>query len=124
MEGRYRIRAYCTKCGELIMESNPLSKKQLKANWDISIMEAPIACQCKCKSTKINFDIRFMVYDSNKNLEIEPEKVVGKSISMNDMRDAYNEVEAERLIHGDDTLTAGQKYENLLNLRRLCFSKK
>lgn len=65
------IRAYCSLCNGLILESNAFTRKELKAKWDVAVMEAPLAlkCQACAPDAKINFDMSFKIFNSNTGTE-------------------------------------------------------
>lgn len=71
--GILKVRAYCTDCGKLLMESNPLTKKQLLANWNNTVMGAlSIACKdCGNKAPNVHLELR--IYNSKFNTETLPE---------------------------------------------------
>lgn len=68
------VRAYCTDCGKLLMESNPLTKKQLVSNWNNTVMGA-LSISCKdCGNKAPNFHIELRIYNKRFNTEVLPEK--------------------------------------------------
>lgn len=55
--GQLVIRAYCSRCGGLCMESYRLTKKKLHEVWDRSVLQATqIKCE-KCGTKFPNFEI-------------------------------------------------------------------
>lgn len=67
-------RAYCSKCNKLLMESNPFTKKELKAVWDKCLIDAcGIICR-DCKTTIPNFNLNIKIYNSGSKLEFEPKE--------------------------------------------------
>lgn len=70
--GQLVVRAYCTKCGRLLMESNRLTKKQLINLWDRIVIGA-VGIKCKDCNTKFpNFDLDLRVYDTKFKREYAP----------------------------------------------------
>lgn len=71
--GTLRVRAYCTDCGKLLQESNPLTKKQLIANWNSTVMGA-LSMSCKdCGNKSPNVHIELRIYNSKLHTEVLPQ---------------------------------------------------
>lgn len=117
---RFTIRAYCDKCGKMLMESNPTSKKQLKQYWDEAVMQAPLCIFCKdCfPDAKINFNLTFKIYDKLKNLEHPVDYYFKSKLSDKDYDAFRNRSVAEDAINSNPDLTRKEKFELTLGMRR------
>lgn len=72
-EGQLAIRAYCSKCGKLLMESRRLTKKQLHSVWDRSVIQA-VQFKCADCGTKFpNFEIDLRIVNLKINKEYDPQ---------------------------------------------------
>lgn len=78
-EPSFVIRAYCTKCGVLIQESNPFYKKELIKRWDVAVVSAPSVLKCTCKpNEQTNLDIEFKIYRKDLDKEFEPNFILNE----------------------------------------------
>lgn len=74
----FTIRAYCSDCHKLLMESVALSKRELMASWDKAVIDA-CGIQCKdCNHKVPNFSIDLRIYNSGSRIELKPEKFFPK----------------------------------------------
>ena len=74
----FRARAYCAKCGKLLLESNPFYKKELIKAWDKCVLDAPgIICR-DCATTVPNFDITLKIYNEGSALEFDVFDIIPK----------------------------------------------
>lgn len=72
----YTVRAYCSKCGKLLQESIPLSKKELINSWDKGVLDAA-GMSCKdCNTTIPNFYINLRVYHAKQKKEYDPKDII------------------------------------------------
>lgn len=73
----FAIRAYCLKCGDFLMESERVTKKQLIHSWDNAVFKAcSITCEkCGTKPPCIN---DLMIYNYGTKKELKPEWVLPK----------------------------------------------
>lgn len=56
------ILAYCTDCGKLLMESAHMTRKQLLANWDSAVLNAPSILCTDCDPHRCpNFHIELRI---------------------------------------------------------------
>lgn len=70
----WRLRAYCSLCGKLLMESNPMTKRELYAVYDKALIDAG-GIICRDCGTKIpNFNLNIKIYNSGSKLEFDPQK--------------------------------------------------
>lgn len=78
-EGKlFTIRAYCTDCGKMLLESNPMTRLELLVNWDQAVLSAPnIPCD-NCGHKVPNFHIRLRIHDKRGNKEYNPSIVIPK----------------------------------------------
>lgn len=76
----FKIRVYCTKCGEKIGESNPFSRKEMTSHWDTAVLTAPMCFICE-KDSKVtpNLDIRFTIYRVDEDKEYDPKIYMPKA---------------------------------------------
>lgn len=75
-KGQLCIRAYCTKCGEMLMESNMLTKKQLHTVWDRAVLQAVnIKCE-KCGLKFPNFEIELRIANKKLGCEYKPTQYI------------------------------------------------
>jgi len=112
--GSLRLRAYCIDCGALLMESNPLTKKQLLANWNESVLNAAgIKCDA-CGHKVPNFHIELRIYNSVLKTEVLPTEYkplhMSKKEGMRSAQTLYNALkkaaeEAKTTIEPDDGVT-------------------
>ena len=75
-KGHLAIRAYCSKCGKMLLQSNMLSKKQLINVWDRSVIQA---VQIKCDDCGFkfpNFNIDLKIADLKLHCEYPPEHYI------------------------------------------------
>lgn len=83
-ERSFVIRAYCSDCGRLCLESNPLYKKELLASWDNAVVGATsIRCE-HCKSKVPNFHIDLKIYNRASKIEYKPSDLIPLNESMAD----------------------------------------
>jgi len=72
------VRAYCTDCGKMIMESAHMTKKELMVNWDQAVLDAPgIICDCAPKRCP-NFHIELRILHLGTGVEYKPEELLPK----------------------------------------------
>jgi len=77
----FTIRAYCSKCGKLLLVSNPMNKKELMANWDKAVLDAPgIVCK-DCGTTVPNFNLDLKIYNSGSKMLMKPEVFFPKPVN-------------------------------------------
>lgn len=71
IEDKYLIiRAYCETCEKFLLETAPMTKKELISKWEIAVFEAPLAIKCEdCTKSRFNFNLKFKVF--NKRTEKE-----------------------------------------------------
>lgn len=68
----WTLRAYCSLCGKMLMESNSFTKKELKQIYDRALIDAG-GIICRDCNTKIpNFNINIKIYNSGSKLEFDP----------------------------------------------------
>lgn len=73
------VRAYCSKCGKLLLESNKFYKKELIKAWDKCVLDAPgIICR-DCGTTIPNFNINLKIYNEGSKLEFDVNKIIPQS---------------------------------------------
>lgn len=85
--GHLHIRAYCTKCGKLLLESNPLTKKQLLSIWDNAVIQATqIPCK-DCGHKFPNFQIEFKIYSDMHKTEKSPRAYIKARHQFNNLTD-------------------------------------
>ena len=74
----FTIRAYCSKCHKLLMESANMSKRELLINWDEGVIGAA-GIECKdCELKVPNFNIDLRIYNSATKREFRPDKFLPK----------------------------------------------
>lgn len=117
---RFVIRAYCDKCGKMLMESNPTSKKLLKQYWDDAVMQAPLCIFCKdCyPDLKINFNLTFKIYDKLKNLEHPVDYYFKSKLKPEDFDAFKKRSVAEDAINSNGELTQSEKFALTLGMRQ------
>lgn len=77
-EKLFTIRAYCADCKKLLLESNPMTRKELMASWDRAVFDAP-GIPCKdCGNQVPNFSIDLKIYNKGSKLEYKPESIMPK----------------------------------------------
>lgn len=75
-KGALVVRAYCTKCGKLLMESVRMSKKQLISMWDRTVLGA-VHIKCEdCELKFPNFNIELRIYNAKIHEEFPIEKYI------------------------------------------------
>lgn len=68
----FSIRAYCSTCNKLLMESNYFYRHDLDKKWDMAVLGAT-AIPCKdCDHKVPNFNINLKVYDKTLDVEVDP----------------------------------------------------
>lgn len=72
----FKVRAYCSKCGKLLLESHNFYKKELIKAWDKCVMDAPgIVCK-DCGTQVPNFDLTLKIYNEGSQLEFDVNKII------------------------------------------------
>jgi len=75
-KGALVIRAYCAKCGKLLQQSVPMSKKQLRLNWDKAVIGA-VGIKCDDCGLKFpNFDINLRICNMRFGREYLPTEYI------------------------------------------------
>ena len=71
----YKIRAYCSDCKKLLMESVDMSRKELKNSWDIAVIQAlGIPCaSCGYKAPNAHLDLA--IYHKHLKKEFTPKEL-------------------------------------------------
>lgn len=71
------VRAYCTDCGKMLMESAHMTKRELMINWDQAVLDAPgIVCQDCAPKRCPNFHIKLKIYHIALDKEFDPEDIL------------------------------------------------
>lgn len=73
----YAIEVYCTKCGQHLMESLRITRKQLLVNWDDAVFKACSICCEKCGAVPPVIN-RLMIRNYATKTELEPRFVLPK----------------------------------------------
>lgn len=82
----FTIRAYCSKCKKLLLESHKLTRRELMVNWDDAVIKAA-NIECKdCDHKVPNFYIDLKIYNSASKLEFHPRKIFPESKFMKSLR--------------------------------------
>lgn len=79
MKKIFLVRAYCSKCKKLLMESPTFTRKELTLRWDAAVLGATgIICK-DCKSKNPNFDIDLKIVNVATKREMSPKNFLPKS---------------------------------------------
>lgn len=72
------IRAYCSKCHKLLLESKSLTKRELMVNWDDAVYKATMFRCDNCKTKFPNFNTDLKIYHAGLKRELSPKTVLPK----------------------------------------------
>lgn len=74
----FTIKAYCHSCGKMLMESNPMTRREMLVNWDDAVFKA-LNIECKdCGNKFPNFNLDLKIHDKRRKTDYPIEAFIPK----------------------------------------------
>lgn len=79
VEKCFVIRAYCSDCGKMLMESAHMTKRELMVNWDQAVIDAAGIVCADCAPRRCpNFHIDLKILHLGTGVEYAPDQLLPK----------------------------------------------